>query len=78
MHELAPFAERTEAILVESFARSGHVVLWQMGLLDKFMLAVSIRTPVSPSAESFHFPVLAHFSLLFLLVLSSTLEIIVL
>lgn len=69
MHELAPLTEAAEAVLMESFAGSGHEVLGEMGLLDEFVLAMGVGALVAPPAGSLHLPVLAHLGFLLQLVL---------
>jgi len=69
MHELAPFTEAAEAVLMESFAGSGHEVLGKMRLFEELMFTMRIRAFVAPSAGPFHLPVLAHLGFLLKLVL---------
>lgn len=66
---MASLSIGAELFLMELFARFCHEVLGQMCLFYNFVCSMSVRALVAPSAITLHFVVLAHLSLLLLLVL---------
>jgi len=72
MHKLTSLAKAAELVFMESFASSGHEVLWKMCFFYDLVIAVGIGAFVTPSTMSLHFPVLAHLCFLLELVLLLT------